>query len=372
MKLRIALVTLGVIVLAALIAALVFSAREVEVEIELPQSAEARRNPLLALQRLLHRLDQPVESQSGNQLLTRLPSTGDLLLLYRNTAPLNQQRLDQVLDWVDAGGSLVMDLGAHAEQPGGETGSSLLQRLQIVIEQVGANRTDTIEVPFDGEEQPVRVSLQANHRLFDNSPHDVQEIGDELGSLMLQIEWGEGLITLVADLEMLDNQHIGKAEHAYFAYLLLSGPDKVWLLYDPHATSLPALLWRYAWRLILLLASLGLLWLWSGNRRLGPLAPRSESGQRDLFEHLDAQGGFDWRNHLSAPRMRSAQRAVEQAWLQHQPVLSRLNGSERADWIASHCGLQAEQVRRALYQRAEDQPDFIRLTRLLQQLWLRA
>jgi hypothetical protein len=87
--------------------------------VELGAGPEARRNPLLALERLLARLEIQVESVPGRNLLWQPPAPGDSLVV-RGLGPLGPERRARLRAWIEAGGRLVteaVELGEDGAPP---------------------------------------------------------------------------------------------------------------------------------------------------------------------------------------------------------------------------------------------------------------
>jgi len=352
-----------------LFAAWIYSQLEREtVTIDTPGSAEARRNPLLAATRFMQAMDQQVQAVAGSQPLLEPPGSDDVLLLYRSRTPLDGLRLQALLDWVEQGGRLIMDVAQLWDERIDGARSPLLEELDVGLWDMDLSGAPAVDVHFDGEQQPVPVQFKNRFVMFDQSDRSSAGVANEDGYLLLQFERGLGRITLINDLYFLDNDNIGDAEHAHFLYQLSNADGTLWLLYDPYRPNLADLIWQHARALLLSLLLLGVVWLWMGNRRLGPLLASPAGARRNLLEHLDAQGAFDWRHGLSAARFHTTQQQVMQQWLMQHPQLAVMQPAQRAEWIGVRTGLAADKVYRALFEDYLDELDFIRRSIVLQQL----
>jgi hypothetical protein len=361
-----------------------------QVVVTRPGSAEARRNPLLAAQRLLQRLGRPVESVRGSARLPGPAGPDDTVVLYATHTPFGAARLQRLLDWVAGGGRLVMDVEGLWDAQRKATRSRLLQRLGVRMTTCRSRRcipalsqrlgvcmttlsdppTGPVPVTLDGES--MQIDLDPRHAMIDDSGRGRHLADIEGGTLMLAFSHGRGRIYLVNDLGFLDNQQIGQHDHAYFLARLAEGGGTLWLFHSPHAPSLARLLWRHAWPLLLTLALFGLAGWRHGNRRIAPLLPPPPAANRDIGEHLDALGRFDERHGLLPERVRQTQRWVEQHWLTRHPHLAGLDHAARAAWIAAHTGHTPEKITHALYTEPSDTTVFTRHSALLQQLWRQA
>lgn len=341
---------------------------EREFTVVTPASEEVRRNPLLAVERLMLALGQNVESRHGSELLSQLPSHDDVVLIYRHNTPLTQPKLEALLAWVDSGGMLILDVAALWDRQREEAASLLLDYFEVeVIEREGFERSVS-EVEFDDADGPVHVRFADDYRMYDRGDRASAVLGSRGSARLLQFDHGEGLVTFVNDLSMINNDNIGDHEHAYFAYLLSNTPGKLWLLYDPYRQSLVSLLIEHAAVFLLSLLLLGIAWIWHGARRLAPLQQVPSANRRNLIEHVVAIGHFDWRYEQLRHRYKVTQKHIEQRWLIRHPQLAALSDGERARWIAEQAGEPEQAVYTALYESFDDEPQFISRTALLARL----
>ena len=203
---------------------------------------EANSNPLFAARLFLQRMGIPAERKDS---LQTLPPLDTVLLLDTPDDTLSRQKMDNILTWVERGGHLI-------------THSANLPLEEYVIP--------------ENEE-------------------------------WLAIQRGKGFITLVADLERIENPAIGDAEraNAKFLWQLVhkhhAVPAGVWLIHQDAMPPLWQLIWKHAWALVLTLALLLPLTLLALSPRFGPLIPKPEPDRRRILEHIHASGLFMWQRH---------------------------------------------------------------------------
>lgn len=347
-------------------------------EIDVGYSAAARRNPFLAAERYLARLDIRAESVAGRDLLRELPAVADTLVA-NTLGLLNAERRRALHGWIEGGGHLILEAGSLWEEPDVPDpqrddfldgyGVRLLQ-LEDPKDWYGPREEVAAEVGFDDYPHPLEVGFAARFYLEDASgkAFDGVRAGGRLRLLRYRV--GAGVLTITGDNRFLTNRHIGRHDNALFLALLAAPRDggKVWLLYDSAMPWLGALIWHRA--PFALLSSLCLLGLfpWYVGRRLGPLLPSPVGDRRDLLAHLKASADFLWRHGQGGTLTNVTRERIEQAWLRHHPVLRELDKSERVGWIARRAGLLPDEVRRALYPVALHADDLVVDTALLQRL----
>jgi hypothetical protein len=115
-------------------------------------------------------------------------------------------------------------------------------------------------------------------------------------------KWGKGRVTVLANLDFINNDLIGEGDHAaLFTYVvsLAEGQD-IWLVY--RNTALPPAPWLWlldnAWATLIAAALLLAAWLWMASRHFGPLLPARATARRSIVEHISASARYLWRCKL--------------------------------------------------------------------------
>jgi hypothetical protein len=355
-------------------------------------SAEARRNPLLAAQRLLEGLGHNTESQSGRQYLIHPPQQTGVLLVRDLGAPLPQERVDDLLAWVEAGGHLIAAPGRLQDA---ELSRPLLERfgvsqvyqwnfeelgwLEEMIEQAQreqteqmeqtqqTERTTSISLPAS-EEEPLDVEFDSDFWFEVDYPNEYWLAPHEETPHLLIFPYGEGHVTFLSDSDYFDNRRIGDYDHAPLLAELVAGHERVWLLYSSQMPGLLQLLWRWAPYLVVSVVLFSGLLIWRMGRRSGPLIISGQQQRRDLLEHLQASAEFNWRIDPSAGLLRQVRKQVERRWLVSHPQLQRLDETARCHWLAERTGMTPEAIDLALYRSQKETGQLVKTSANLQRL----
>ncbi len=348
-------------------------------------SPQAKRNPLLAAERFLNRVNVAAESVSGRDQLLNPPAEPGLLLVYRWGVSLPAEREQALIDWIRQGGQLLITPGNAWDEAAETSGNSLLDRLgvQPVFSDAEADpaavqgleqRPGSVEQPapvvfaVPGSGEPVRAAFSRRQRLFDSQGRADWTVEAAAGAHLLRYHLGQGSITVIADLEIFSNSRIGEADHALLLALLVGDARRAWLLYSSAMPSLPQLLWHHAPGLVISLLTLGLLLVWSLTLRSGPVSRAGAPVRRNLMEHLAAAGRYLWRTDQAAGVFGQSRAALEQAWRRRHPVLGTLDQAARCEWISLHTGLSVQAVERALQGEYQGEQAFIQMTAVQQKL----
>ena len=365
----------------------------VEYTVHTEMSPEARRNPLLAAERLLAELGRMVESQAGRHYLVNPPLERGAMLVRDLRTPLSQRRVDDLLQWVATGGHLIVSpsqlLEGEASRPLLESfgvtlvGTNLfsdVEWLQEALEEAEKKAREqsqiqdqeeellTTEVLLPGDELPLWIEFDRDRWFEVDYEHEYWLAPVDEEPHVLIFPYGQGYVTFLSDSDIFRNRRLGEHEHASLLAELTAGYDRVWLLYSAQMPSLLQLIWRWAPYLVISLLLFLVLLLWRMSRRSGPLLLRGQQQRRDLLEHLAAAAEYNWRIDPAAGYLRRAREQVERRWLASHPQLQRLDQSDRCQWLAEHTGITAESIRLALYDEQKDAGSLVKITANLQRL----
>jgi hypothetical protein len=308
---------------------------------------EARLNPWLAAQRLLEQMGRQASTVRSLPDLRVLPPDALLILpAWRHT--LSQPLQAAVLAWVRAGGRLIVE----AEIP--QEPDPLLDALQV-------QRTEAPEADARKQaSEPVEVSLpdapHFSHVRFDSSTrlHAAAaryRIDAGSGTLLLGLQHGKGLVTVVSDLDFANNYEIGDEQHAQFFWHLASIPPgigPVFFFNNPGRLSLWDWLLDNAWAPLAAAALLLVLWLWRTVPRLGPVAPDPERSRRRLLDHLRASGRFLWSSGGAQRMLDAAREACLRRIGRAHPDFLATPESERPRRLAELLGWPEARAREVL------------------------
>jgi hypothetical protein len=208
-------------------------------------------------------------------------------------------------------------------------------------------------------QQPFQVAFNPDYYLesYDGS---ALELSNEYGTHLLHYYYGTGMITVLSDLEFIENDSVDDYDHAWFFWQLLNFEEHVTkhvllvrssleLLNDSQIElSLWQLLWNHARMVIISAIVLICCWLWLISRRFGPLIPEPPLARRRLLEHIEASGYFFWRQRQAALLIRTTQQAVLNRLSAIHPEWSDLPLTELSLQLAPLCGLPAREIAKAL------------------------
>ena len=352
-------------------------------------SPQARRNPFLAAEHFLSRLDIDSKSISGRDQLLNPPREPGLLLVNNLGPSLPPEREEDLLNWVRQGGHLVVTPGQVWDEEKETGGNNLLDALgvrllSLEVEDEGEEPTGVeengqsgektaVSIELPGYRQPLQIAFDPDLILVDRSGLADGGSRAEEDGYLLRYSIGQGRLTVLSDHRIFTNDEIGEGDHALLLAVLAEGQERAWLLYSSNMPSLLRLLWQNAPQLLISCLLLFSLILWRMMLRTGPLIGKKRENRRNLMEHLDAAAGYAWRTDRARGMFDATQRALEQKWRRRHLALGRLDRRARCEWIAERAGLTPDEVEMALYGDYSGEQEFMGVSaaqqRLTEILW---
>ena len=352
-------------------------------------SPQARRNPFLAAEHFLSRLDIDSKSISGRDQLLNPPREPGLLLVNNLGPSLPPEREEDLLNWVRQGGHLVVTPGQVWDEEKETGGNNLLDALgvrllSLEVEDEGEEPTGVeengqsgektaVSIELPGYRQPLQIAFDPDLILVDRSGLADGGSRAEEDGYLLRYSIGQGRLTVLSDHRIFTNDEIGEGDHALLLAVLAEGQERAWLLYSSNMPSLLRLLWQNAPQLLISCLLLFSLILWRMMLRTGPLIGKKRENRRNLMEHLDAAAGYAWRTDRARGMFDATQRALEQKWRRRHLALGRLDRRARCEWIAERAGLTPDKVEMALYGDYSGEQEFTGVSaaqqRLTEILW---
>lgn len=430
-NLRARLPQILIVLFALLLALWYYNLEWEEKEIDLGPSPEARRNPVLALQRLLEQRGQPVQLVRGFAGLERLQfgdtpiGPRDALVLLNTGRSLRQSQVDRLWQWMETGGRVLVavdnpyfdmsaldadplldQLGLELvgrywssldEEDDAESAESSEEEESTETANEDAESTEssesseapqpTEEDDEDADEQKctwqdvtLPVSLDAEDSEVSMefvSGVSFADIGTEARVLsayedklfLLHQTVGAGEIYAIPAMQALQNENIHCADNAYVLWRMLGDSDKVWLVLNADSPSF----WRHLWQLsafgcLALLCALAI-WLWHRVPRFGPVLQREITGRRQFLDHIQATAQFLFRKQGNDALITPLREEILQRLRLRQPGFAQLSTDDQIDKIAQLSGMNRSDVQLALFRNLPvPDPVFIDMVQRLQHL----
>lgn len=322
---------------------------------------EVEANPYLAAEAFLRQRGLKVEHADDLKSLSKLPSQGRTLLLFSDRQGMSAQKVRQLMDWTQQGGHLVVVAERLWDEDKASSGDPLLDPLgiqQFLTEDLPAAQTSATETDPPGpgtaeppapegsdipttdrypqltklylpdEQAPAYAGFDTEFHLNDsqNRAHAWANSGD--ATHMLQLFVGEGLVTVLTDAWLWENQQIDQHDNAWLLWYLTQDSE-VRLVYRADRESLASLLLKYFPQALSALALLLLFSLWYHGVRQGPLLAPASRARRQLEEHLRGSADFLLRHGGQQALLGELQKDIRQRAQRRHPGFERLPVAEQ-------------------------------------------
>lgn len=365
-------------------------------DVSIPAEGEARYNGYFPIELTLQQLGLNADSMEVLDFSTGEIGRNDTVLVSLDSQFVPESRRKQVMEWVEDGGHLVLDINdaqgfdlmwdlldddeslptlAEWVASFGFEVESLYEEAQAIRDAQETN--DSVELPhaFLSNARLVQFDDTVNARLRE----------DALGVYAAQIPTGDGFVSLVVGADIggyswyfgsgglgdsfMQDQFVPVAQLVADVVAGDVTSESIWLIYSAEFDSLWDLLKENAPEVLLACAILVLLWLWASARSFGPLVDATPPPRRSIMEHIDATGRFAWRlqglSALTDEAINATQRAAER----RDPGLTHRPATQQAERIAKLTGQPAQEIADAMNPGEHDKAaEFIEAISTLQKI----
>ncbi|SET91571.1 protein of unknown function [Pseudomonas sp. NFR09] len=305
-------------------------------------SPEALANPYLAAEHFLRQQGLTVEHAYNLKQLDTLPSKGNSLLLLGERSNMSPRQVEQLLEWTRSGGHLLLVAEALWDEETGKSGDLLLDRLQIhqtlsdepeepatsLKKPSSKKARDLTKLYVDNETAPAYFSFDTDFNLTDPKHLAQFSANSARASHLMQLDLGEGSVTVITDSDLWKTPNIGKHDNAWLLWYLNQG-TAVTLLFTSDFDDLFTLLMRYFPQALVALTALVALGLWRAGVRQGPIRAPASPARRQLQEHLKASADFLLRRSGQGTLLQALQRDILRATRRRHPGFERLDNAEQ-------------------------------------------
>jgi len=312
-------------------------------------SPEVRGNPYLAAENFLRQRSVAVQVTDALQNVPDARQESQTLMLLASRENMTPRQVERLLDWAKSGGHLLFVAEQLWDEQKGRSGDLLLDRVQIhqfLSADLQTQDRAKVIVPkqptplaptdypgltklyLENEDEPAYFSFDTDFHLDD--PKDRAQSWANSGSAthMMQLAYGNGLITVLSDSDLWKNKTIARYDNAWLLWYLTQDSSVTMLLQTEHA-DLFSLLLRYFPEALTALALLTGLLLWHVGLRHGPLQAPASRARRQLTEHLRASADFLLRRSGQQALLRALQQDIVRRARQRHPGFEHLGVADQ-------------------------------------------
>ncbi|MDD2162626.1 DUF4350 domain-containing protein [Pseudomonas sp. MIL19] len=324
-------------------------------------SPEAQANPYLAAEQFLRKQGLQVQRADGLEALKDLPSAGQTLLLLGDRSRMTPKQAERLLAWAAKGGHLLFVAERLWDEDEGKSGDLLLDSLGIqqyqsdglddqdsaaTAEQGRAEDTydaeakaqsaadddnaypELTQLYLENEDAPAYFNFDTDFHLYDAENRAHAWANSDAATHLLQLYHGDGLISVVSDSWIWQNQSIGEYDNAWLLWYMTQD-SQVTLLYRADRDDLISLLLEHFPHALVALALLLAFGLWHLGMRQGPLQLPASRHRRQLQEHLRGSADFLLRHNGQHSLLHGLQQDIQRRARQRHPGFERLAVAEQ-------------------------------------------
>lgn len=345
-----------------------FSLVDEEVQTGLPPLT--RLNPLLAAERFLQASGRSVTDEPS---LGRLPPVDGTLIITGERYEMSPERVLTLLDWVKAGGHLIVKTPARMPNVAQPRPDLLLAPLDIQSIPANGEVTERYCEPLDVDlpdaDDFMKVNLPRYSQLLTGKTlRPFERIGSPYGDHVLRFRLGKGVLTVLNSFAFMENDTLGENDNAAMLWHLvrIQPSGGIWLIHSSDMPPLLTWLWQNAWMSVSSAAVLLAAWLAARGKRFGPPQPQPGQQRRRLLDHIRASGEFFWRSGHPQTLLRGARDAFFRELRQRHPGLAHQTEAKLVEALAARSGYAAEAIHHALFHPCDhDEQQFTRAIQLL-------
>jgi hypothetical protein len=416
--------TVAIVVLIALIGGLAYWAIDIkfkQVEINAGFNQEARRNPFLAAQLFMAELnpklspelentnditDKRFETQQGLDKLKQLPKVEDTLIITSARNTVTNMQSQALLQWVEQGGHLIIRASQEFNRQQKTSGDHILDAVDIRLHPFTTSAEDSNDENKDSEQEsndledlattigeqlekmnadhlscdaaedvnlssfptePDLADAQAHIKSpnileYDNLDDAAFWTSDGYGPQLIQLNLGQGKLSVMTDMDLWHNRNIGCFDNAYVLQHLVNSHNsgqsgKTWLLYHEKMPSFSSLLWKYHRALIVSSMLLLFIWVWSQTLRFGPLKIINSAIRRQFSEHIEATTRYRFKAKQGEEIIDLVRQQLFSQVSKRHNDFEKMSQQQQIELIARLSETEPDQVYFALYNDFNSKPE---------------
>jgi hypothetical protein len=354
-------------------------------------SPEVRANPYLAAETFLRQQGIAVKVAQALNILPDTRQQTQTLMLLDSREKMTPAEVKRLLNWTRAGGRLLFVAEQLWDEKKGRSDDLLLDQIQIhqfltrdlreqdrrrereqlkpviplSIPDLQASQTPWPELTrlyVQNDNDPAYMSFDPAFHLDDPQDHAQSWANSADATHLLQMVYGNGLITVLTDADLWKTRAIGKYDNAWLLWYL-SQDSAVTLLLTSDHDDLFGLLWKYFPQALLALALCLGAALWHAGMRQGPLQPMPNRARRQLSEHLRASADFLLRRRGQHALLRGLQQDILRRARQRHPGFETLPVTAQWQMLARLTRQPTSNVGQALRPRPDEHLSSTEFTR---------
>ena len=343
-------------------------------EVNLGPTKEVKSNPFFAAEELLARANKSAASQKNFSVLDSGIENQDTLIIESTRVGLSENKRKTIKQWITNGGHLILlatelyddELGTSRDSLLDELGVRLYENPEYSWSYEGEEHLT--RVTFQGTEAVTKIDFRQTYYLQDSKGEATFIGGNEYSDSFAQYQVGEGMVTVVTDMSIWKNYLIDEYDHAMFLYQLVGAGQTVLFLYNTVQPSLWSTMNQLIPKVIISFFVLIAVLLFSASWRKG--APRKDDQriQRELMQHVEAAGEFNYRNDSGLTLLKKLRDSLDSRLRKSIHQYATLSDAKKIDKLSHLVGIEKQKLELLWQPPEQTQEDFLARVVLIQKI----
>ncbi|WP_444996791.1 DUF4350 domain-containing protein [Aliikangiella sp. IMCC44359] len=346
---------------------------KVSYEKNIGYSEEAKRNPFLAAEFYLKKLNIKFENKQDFSIFDSEIGQYDTILINNSRVGVSAKQREQMLAWVKQGGHLVLLATEFYEYDFNASRDKFLDELGVRYypfekESFSSEDEDLTYLTFSGYEKETEIHFHSSGYIDDTSGDASFKGGTDYAEQLIQYDIEEGLVTVLVDFSIWNNQRIDKHDHALFLSQLIGSSEKAWLISNRLQPSLLALMIKYAPLVVISFVIILVTILFSQVWRRGASRQDDSASQREIMQHIAAAGEFSYRNDNGGRLIRTLIEMIDLRMIQLVHGYKQLSLNKRLEKLSEITQLDKSKLAFLWEQGDLNQETFLKKVQLVQDI----
>ncbi|GEM_PF-3138585 len=212
--------------------------------------------------------------------------------------------------------------------------------------------------------------LEKSYRILASEAADIIDTaGDEQGNTFVQMQWEQGQVSFLTEVQIWNNHQLQNAHNAYLYRWLTDGKKQILLFSAPKEASWLVSLFAWSPALVILVFVMLGLFVWYQAVRFGPIYQYEANQQHFFHQHIEAAGEYYWKEKQASRLIKSLQQEITELVIKRWPNYASAGQAEQLNYLAELTQLKPHTIQTALFNSFDqDERSFTRQVSTLQTL----
>lgn len=348
---------------------------------DIGEGKEVHQQPYLAAQTLLQKFGVKTVAEDDYRRLFSgesdeiRPTLDDAIVLVNAQAAISPALANELIDWVSKGGFLILSVNAEPFQQSFR-GNALLKQLGVSVNWLVDDADSlkkyqqVVSKLKDPDSHNIEISLESAYRITLPEDREIYySVSNDEGNTLIQLEQGEGMITLMTETQIWNNWQLDEDDNAIILLGFLQNNSQVYFLNPVEQPHWFILLYRYSAAFIWLLALLIISGIWHLGSRFGPKQSLSLLTQSRFIDHIKVAGDYYWQHDNQQIMLLEVRRIIFHHINQKWPSLHGADQNKIVAHMAELSSWPADTITKLMFENSTlNQSQFTQWMKGLQQL----